>query len=144
MRGVLKCLATATCGLILSLAAEAATTEVVVVVSTESAVVTLSRTELADIYLGRATRLPGGEQIIPVDQSEGNPAYSSFYITYLGRSSPQIKAHWSKLIFTGRGRPPRRVADSAAVAAIVAENPSTIGYVAPAAVDHRLRVIQIE
>jgi hypothetical protein len=32
-----------------------------------------------------------------------------FYSTFAGKSAAQIKAHWSNIIFTGRGQPPKSV-----------------------------------
>jgi ABC-type phosphate transport system substrate-binding protein len=123
--------------------------EVVVVVSAENPVESLSRAELADIYLGRMTRFPNGESVVPVDQRETSPTHHEFYSRYLGRTPAQIKAHWSKLIFSGRGQPPRTVAGDKAVAEFVAGNHHAIGYLAvdylsAGLVDKRLRVVPIE
>lgn len=132
------------CWLVLSLLAGAASADPVVVVSTQSPLSALSRDELTDIYLGRPVRLPNRERIVPIDQVERSPEHDAFYTGYLGRSASQIKAHWSKLIFTGRGQPPRALDSGEAVAEAVAENPNAIGYVDQVYVDQRLRVIPIE
>ena len=118
--------------------------DVVVVVSTDSAMTSLSRTLLADIYLGRTHNMPDGTPIVPLDQSEASTLHGEFYEEFLDKSPAQIKAHWSKLIFTGRGRPPRSVANSEQMAAVVAENPGAIGYVDAGQIDSRLRVVPIE
>lgn len=121
-----------------------AAADVVVIVPAQSPVNTLTRAELVDIYLGRLNRLPNGEPVVPIDQADGSPAHEEFYNDYLRRSPAQIKAHWSRLIFTGRGQPPRTVANGAATARVVAENPNAIGYVEPGLVNERLRVVPIE
>jgi len=135
-----------TCGLLLSLLANAALADVVVVVSSESSVESLSRALLTDIYMGRTTTLPGGSTITPIDQSERSAAHEAFYQAYLGRSAAQVKAHWSRLIFTGRGQPPRSVSNSEAVAEIVSQNPNTVGYIdrSQVSVGDRLRIVNIE
>lgn len=122
----------------------AARADVVVVVSEHNPIDTLSRSELADIYLGRMNQLPSGEPVVPIDQKETSTTHDEFYNQYLGRSPAQIKAHWSKLIFTGRGQPPRSVSNSADMANAVAADPRAIGYVNPELVDDRLRVVPIE
>lgn len=118
--------------------------EVVVVVSSQNPIETLSRAHIADIYLGRMNRFPNGDPVKPIDLSERSPTRGEFYSRYLGRSPSQIKAHWSRLIFTGRGQPPPTVASGAAMARSVAENPNAIGYLAPEFLDERLRVVSID
>lgn len=132
------------CAVLLSLPWAAVRAELVVVVSAHNPIRSLSRAELSDIYLGRRQLLPNGERIVPIDQQDSAPAYEEFYGTYLGRSLAQVTAHWSRLIFTGRGQPPRAVPDGAAAADIVAHNPEAIAYVDRALVDERLRVVPIE
>lgn len=144
MKSLPRHVATIGFALMLNLVAGAAYAEVVVVVSKQNPVDTLSRTELTDIYLGRAQRWPNGEPVVPIDQTESAPAYEGFYSEYLERSPAQIKAHWSKLIFTGRGRPPRSVGDGEAMAEIIADNPNAIGYIDSELVNDRLRVVRIE
>jgi ABC-type phosphate transport system substrate-binding protein len=118
--------------------------EVVVVVSADNPVASLSRAELADVYLGRMNSFPNGESVVPVDQRENSAAHHEFYSRYLERTPAQIKAHWSKLIFSGRGLPPRTVAGDKAMAEFVAGNNHAIGYVTTDLVDKRLRVVPIE
>ncbi|MCF8093687.1 MAG: phosphate ABC transporter substrate-binding protein [Desulfotignum sp.] len=118
--------------------------EVVVVVSSENPIKSLSLTQITDIYLGRMIRFPNGNPVKPIDLSESSPARSQFYSRYLGRSQPQIKAHWSKLIFTGRGQPPPTVSSGDAMAESVAENPDAIGYLSSDFLDDRLRVVTID
>lgn len=132
------------CVLALGLALGTASAEVVVIVSAQSPVTALTRTQLADIYLGRSNRLPNGEPVVPIDQAFGSPAHDVFYRDYIGRSTALIKAHWSRLIFTGRGQPPQAVPNDIATVEIVAENPDTIGYVESSHVDNRLRIVPIE
>lgn len=142
--GVPNRIAPLLCGLVMGLSSFAAHAELVVVVSAHNPIKSLSRAELSDIYLGRRQLLPNGERIVPIDQQDSAPAYEEFYGTYLGRSLAQVTAHWSRLIFTGRGQPPRAVPDGAAAADIVAHNPEAIAYVDRALVDERLRVVPIE
>ncbi|MDT8403011.1 phosphate ABC transporter substrate-binding protein [Sulfuriflexus sp.] len=131
-------------GLLLWLITGTACAEVVVVVSAENPVESLTSVELADIYLGRMHTFPNGESVVPVDQRENSLVHHEFYSLYLGRTPAQIKAHWSKLIFSGRGQPPRIVAGDKAVAEFVSGNHQAIGYVTPDLVDKRLRVVPIE
>lgn len=117
---------------------------VVVVVSAENPVTEISRLQLADLYLGRASRFPDGRRAIPIDQRPGAPARGPFYEEFIGRSLSEVKAHWSKLVFTGRGRPPRDVPGGEEMKARVAGDPRAIGYLDHRLVDGTLRVVQVE
>jgi len=44
---------------------------------------------------------------VPLDLTEGTAVRSEFYTHYTGQTSAQIKAHWARQIFTGRGQPPQ-------------------------------------
>lgn len=121
----------------------AAAVEVVVVVSAVSPVTEISRHYLADIYLGRTSRFPDGEPVEPIDQEPGSQVRTAFYANYLGRSPAQVKAHWSKLIFTGRGTPPPHAHTSRAVKELIAGNPRAIGYLERSRVDATVRVVRV-
>ncbi len=143
---MLKRLTGVACGLLLSLLTSTVAAEVVVVVSADNALDSLSRAQLSDLYLGRSVSLPNGESLTPIDQSDRSPVHEQFYQEYLGRSPAQIKSHWSRLIFTGRGQPPRSVSDSQAVADVVSDDRTAIGYIdsKQVPVDNTLRVLDIE
>lgn len=131
-------------GLLLYLMMNTAGAEVVVVISAENTINELTSKELEDIFLGRRNSFPNGEPAVPIDQKVGLPARREFYANYLGRTTTQVRKYWAKLIFTGRGRPPRSVSTGAAAAAYVSENPHAITYIDSSLVDDRLKVIQIE
>lgn len=118
--------------------------EVVVVVSPDNPVKSLSRRQLEDLFLGRAAQFPDGRQAVPVDQSPDSPARRAFNTSLLERSPAQVRAHWAKIIFTGRGRPPVDVADDQAVKAAIESNPQAIGYIRPEAVDGRVVVVAVQ
>ena len=136
-----KYLARAITALVLSLTANLVLAEVVVVVSAKSAAGTLTAAQAADIFLGKSATFPSGGQAIPIDQSEGSAIRDEFYTKVGGKSAAQVKAYWSKIIFSGKGQPPKEVADSAAVKKLVADNPNVIGYIDKAAVDGSVKVV---
>lgn len=142
--GVVKLIGFAAAGLVLCAASVAVKADVVVVVATSSPVKTLARNQVADIFLGKASRFPGGGQAIPIDQTEDSPTRDEFYTTFTGKSASQLKAHWSKIIFTGRGQPPQAVSNSAEVKKRIAENPDTIGYIDARELDGSVRALPLE
>jgi ABC-type phosphate transport system substrate-binding protein len=127
--------------LTLTLAGNTAMGEVVAVVSSTSAVTTLSKAQVTDIFLGKISRFPNGTQAIPIDQAEGSTARNEFYATYAGKSPAQIKAHWAKIIFTGRGQPPKTLSTDSDIKKLIAANPQAIGYIERSAVDSSVQIL---
>ena len=127
--------------LALYLIAGTATAEVVAVVSSKSAVKTLSKTQVADIFFGKTRRLSDGGYALPIDLIEGSPERTEFYEKLAGKSPAQIKAYWSKVIFTGRGQPPEAVSSGIEMKKRLAENPGAIGYLDAKLVDASVRVL---
>ena len=115
--------------------------DVVPVVSAKSPIAHLDATQVADIFLGKTSRFPDGSIAMPVDQGEDSPVRDRFYAQFTGKSPAQVKAYWSKIIFTGRGQPPRQAADSTEVKRIVSDNPHAIGYIDASQVDSSVRVL---
>jgi ABC-type phosphate transport system substrate-binding protein len=115
--------------------------EVVAVVSAKSPVTSLSASQVADIFLGKSSRFPDGTTATPIDQPEESPVRDRFYARYTGKSPSQVKAIWSKLIFTGRGLPPAQAADATQLKKMLAANPGAIGYMDSAQVDNTVRVV---
>jgi ABC-type phosphate transport system substrate-binding protein len=138
---LMKHVAAGAIGIVLSLASVPTMADVVAVVSAKSAVVALSKSQLADIFLGRVTRFPNGVQAMPIDQADGSAVRDEFYVKLAGKSAAQLKAYWSKIIFTGRGQPPPAVADSDAMKRRLVANPAAIGYIESNRVDGSVRVV---
>jgi ABC-type phosphate transport system substrate-binding protein len=122
-------------------ASSAGAVEVVAIVSAESTIPELTHTQVSDIFLGRISRLPDGQKVVPLDHPEGSPIRDAFYQEFAGRSAAQVKAHWSKIIFTGRGRPPAEVANNEAARERVREDPLVIAYVELDMVDDTVRIV---
>jgi hypothetical protein len=95
----------------------------------------ISQDEISRIYMGRAGSL------MPVNLPDGNPLRDHFEQELLGRSPAQMKAYWSRLVFTGKGRPPVEVASSAEKIDFVAANPNSIGYIPASDVTDQVKVI---
>ena len=129
--------------LLLALAATpaVASEEVVPVVSSKSSITVLNANQVADIFLGKSNRFPDGSVAVPIDLAEESPLRERFYTVFTGKSPAQLKAHWSKIIFTGRGQPPRQVSSSAEAKKALADNPNAIAYIDPRHVDSSVRVL---
>ena len=130
-------------GALLLGAAGHASAELVVIVSARSPAPALSSDQVAAIFLGQAGRLPDGAGVVALDQRIGSGERNQFYQQVAGKTPALLKAHWSKMLFTGRGQPPREAPDNSAVRRMVADNPSMIGYIDRSALDASVRPVLV-
>lgn len=140
MRTIHKLIAVSAAALIASVV----NADVVVVVSSKSPVGNLTSEQVSQLFLGKASTFPGGMQAMPIDQAEGQSPRDEFYTKITGKSAAQVKAYWSKIIFTGKGQPPKEVPNTAEVKKLVSGNPNTIGYIEKSAVDSSVKVVLSE
>lgn len=104
-----------------------AAAEIVVIGNTGGA--TLSKEQIADVYLGKS------QAATPLDLPEAAATRAEFYKRATGRDLAQVKSTWSRVVFTGKGQPPKELPDAAAVKKAVAADPKAIGYIEKSAVD---------
>ena len=119
--------------------------DLVVIVSARNPVAALRADQVAAIFLGQSARFPDGAEAVPYDMRLGAALRDEFYARVTNKSPALLKAHWSKMVFTGRGQPPAELPDSAAVRRRVAEDPEAIGYIERTALDasvHAVLVVQ--
>ena len=119
--------------------------DLVVIVSARNPVTSLRAEQVAAIFLGQSVRFPDGTEAVPYDLRLGAPIRDEFYARVTNKTPALLKAHWSKLVFTGRGQPPAELPDSAAVRRKVAGDVDAIGYIERGALDgsvHTVLVVQ--
>lgn len=127
----------------LCIAATSASAELVVIVSSRNPNPVLNAEQVSAIFLGQTARFPDGAAAVAVDQGLGAAQRDLFYRQLTGKTPALLKAHWSKMVFTGRGQPPREATGDAAVRRLVADNPSMIGYIERAALDPSVRQVLV-
>mgnify|MGYP002132717341 FL=1 len=97
----------------------------------------LTKSQLAKIYLGRSF------ERTPVDLPEGHPLRAVFYRAATDSDLTQVRTTWARVMFTGRGEPPRELPDAGAVKAAVAANANIVGYIDASQVDGSVRTVMI-
>ncbi|MBD8564957.1 phosphate ABC transporter substrate-binding protein [Oxalobacteraceae sp. CFBP 8763] len=117
--------------------------ELVVIVSSRNPNPVLNAEQVSAIFLGQTGSFPDGAAAVAIDQGLGAAQRDLFYRQLTGKTPALLKAHWSKMVFTGRGQPPREAASDAAVRRMVADNPSMIGYIERAALDPSVRPVLV-
>ena len=115
--------------------------EVAVIVHPSASVDSLTADEISRLFMGKSKSFPNGSPAIALNQDDGSATRDVFNQEICNKSPSQYKAYWSKLVFTGKGTPPKDSGDDAAVKALVAGNPKMIGYVDASVVDVSVKVI---
>lgn len=118
----------------------AAIAQIVIVSGAQSPLPELTRAQAEQFYLGRAHSLPDGLAVTLADLPAG-PLRDQFYQQLTGKNPGQIRAHWSRMVFTGRALPPQEAADIAQLRQWLAARPNLIGYLPAAEADARVRIL---
>jgi ABC-type phosphate transport system substrate-binding protein len=109
--------------------------DVVVIVSASSTTTTLTAAQIARIFEGKSNSMT------PVDIVEPSVTRREFYAKVVGKDAAQVKARWSKLLFTGKAAAPKELPSGAEVVKAVAADPNAIGYVDRSFVNMMVKVI---
>ncbi len=101
----------------------------------------LDAKKIKRIYLGKIKVFADGSKINVISLSDDVPTTEQFRQTALKKSNSQFKSYWSKLAFTGKGTPPKEIANDAAMIEAVKSDPNAIGFVDSASVTGDVKVI---
>lgn len=103
---------------------------------------TLSESDISRLFLGKMKSFDSGNSVLPINLKVGDPIRDEFEQKALGKSSQQIKAYWSKLVFSGKGKPPKEMDSVADIIAFVSSNPDAIAYIDSASVTDAVKVVK--
>ena len=113
--------------------------EELVVVTAADNVEELQLEDVARIFLGKVTRYPSGEEVVPLNMDPADPSFAEFARKVLKKTPSQLKAYWAKRIFTGKGKPPRSISSVEELRALVASDKRYLSYLDKNNVDHTVR-----
>ncbi|WP_053979501.1 phosphate ABC transporter substrate-binding protein [Marinagarivorans algicola] len=114
--------------------------EVVVIVNPANTA-NISDDDIGRLFLGKKSKFSDGSKAIPIYLAQGHAARDEFNKKALGKSSSQLKAYWSKLIFTGKGTPPNALGSVNDVIEKISTDPSAIAYIDAASVNDSVKVV---
>ncbi|MFC3375084.1 hypothetical protein ACFOLJ_04110 [Rugamonas sp. CCM 8940] len=112
-----------------------ASAETVVIVSQKNPATRMFSEQASQFFLGKSA------MFTPVDQAESSAIRADFYHKVADKDPAQVKAIWSKLVFTGKATPPKEYSSDAEVKKAVAADPKAIGYINKNSVDDSVKVI---
>lgn len=127
-------------GGMLALAATAHAAEVMLVTSASSSISSLTVEEASQLYLGRRTMLSDGTPVTLFDLPSG-PTRDRFYELLTGKNPNQIRAYWSRQVFTGRALPPREAKNALDLPTLLSNDSAAIGYLPEGPIDPKLRIL---
>ena len=95
----------------------------------------MSKDEITQFFLGKSQTMK------PLDRPSTEAIKAQFYQKLSGQDLSQVKATWSRLVFTGKASLPKELPDAAAVKKAVAADPKAIGYIDKSEVDGSVKVL---
>lgn len=114
--------------LLLCLAAPAMAAGEILVIANNSRSGSLDRSVLEAVYSGQKRQISNGWRVELLDQGSSD-LREKFYNALLGKDLPSMQAFWAELVFSGRAKAPKIMADDQAVMNFVDTNPNALGYV---------------
>lgn len=104
---------------------------------------TFDKTSINRLFLGKDKTFANKQTALLIAQQDNAIATQEFNSKVLEKNAKQIKSHWSRLVFTGKGVPPNEVASDTEVINDIKQNTNAIGYVDKASVTQDVKVVAI-
>lgn len=121
--------------LLLSGAGVSQAADIVIIVNPSNPATSMLPVQAAQFFLGKS------QMFVPVDLPENSAIRAEFYKKVCDKDLSEVKAVWSKLVFTGKASAPKEYHSQAEVKKAIASTPNGIGYIERSAVDSSVKVI---
>lgn len=115
--------------------------EVAIIVNTGNSS-QISDDDIKRIFLGKNKTFANGESVKAINLKSGDAIREDFERKILDKSSSQVKAYWSKLIFSGKAKPLEELASASEVLSMVSSTPNAIAYIDASKVDSSVKVVK--
>jgi ABC-type phosphate transport system substrate-binding protein len=115
--------------------------DLVIVANSNSGIQRLSKSEVINIYLGRYRRLDNGATAVPIDLSSNEESKATFYRLLVDKNLAEINAYWSRLVFSGKTRPPKQIDNVDDALTFVANNPDALIYIERADINSEVMIV---
>lgn len=115
--------------MIVFLVSYTSTADLVVVTAKTNKLTSISRNDLKLAFLGKLKKWPDGGDKINLVLAKKGETVDELLSTIVDMNSGTFKRHWQKMVFTGKGKPPKRVTGDEAVTEYIDENNDYVGVV---------------
>ena len=119
-----------------------ASADLAVVVNKDHPLDAITIDEAAAIFMGQTKQLKG-HPLTPIDQAAKKKTKNRFYLKVSKKTPIQMKAYWSRLLFSGRGSPPLSLESTEDLKSIVSEEIDYISYLDTKDLDGSVKVILV-
>ena len=112
----------------------------VVIVSKNSNLNSISKKELSKIFLSKTKKLPNGNKsfLIEIDDIQ---IRTKFYQEICNKNTNQLRKYWTKMIFTGRGQPPKKIKSINKIIEYVNKNKNAMSYIPLKYLNNTVKII---
>lgn len=114
--------------------------QIVVVVAKDAEVEQINEQAVTNIFMSKTKRLPNGQRAVPLELHDA-PIKTRFYESITGKSSNQLNAYWTTLVFTGKGQPPQAIRSHALLRSRLLNTKGAIAYMEKDQVTEDLKII---
>jgi ABC-type phosphate transport system substrate-binding protein len=115
----------------------------VVIINTANPVTSLTRAQVADIFMKHTIHWEHGGDVHPVDQPAVAAVRDAFSRSVHGKPASAVASWWGQQMFSGRAVPPPQRPTDRAVVTFVREDALAIGYVSPGTAGQEVKVLHI-
>ena len=116
--------------------------DIAMVASKGSTLSDVAQKDVRLLYLGKRSEIDG-VAAVPVALPFSHISSLEFGEIVLNKTKKQLHTYWGKLIFTGKGTPPKEVMSAAEVKQWIVENSKGVGYINISDVDDSVKVIAV-
>ncbi len=102
---------------------------VAIIVNPEVSDSNLIESQIAKIYLGRMKSYSNGQTIYAGDLPKRSAVRQDFYKRVVKKSERSMNRYWSKLKYTGKGKPPKQLNSNREIIKWVARTDGAIAYI---------------
>ncbi|MFT5758162.1 MAG: ABC-type phosphate transport system substrate-binding protein [Alteromonadaceae bacterium] len=97
--------------------------------------------DIKKLFLGKNKSFSNGRIAILIGPNQSDPTRAVFNDKVLNKSSNQVNAYWSKMMFTGKGVPPQEMSSASEIISAIADNKDAISYIDSSAVTSAVKVV---
>ncbi len=111
-----------------------------VIVSKDSDINSITKKELSKLFLSKTRKLPNGKKSYLIEMQD-KEIRSKFYEEICNKNYKQLRKYWTKMIFTGRGQPPKKIKSIDEIIEYVENNQNAISYIPSKYVNSTIKTI---